>query len=67
MLNAEMERLREHIPTLPQDDGTPFAGPSKPSKATVLAAAVDYIKELEGETERLTEENEILMYRPMDH
>jgi hypothetical protein len=60
MLNAEMERLRISVPTLPQHDGTSLAGPPKPSKATVLTAAVDYIKMLEVETERLTEENEVL-------
>ncbi len=65
MLNAEMERLRVNVPILPQHDGTSFAGPPKPSKATVLAAAVDYIKMLEAETGRLAEENEKLMYEPM--
>lgn len=59
-LNAEMERLRINVPTLPQHDGTSLAGPPKPSKATVLAAAVDYIKQLEAETERLAEQNEDL-------
>jgi len=62
MLNAEMERLRNNVPTLPQHDGASLAGPPKPSKATVLAAAVDYIKRLEAETERLTEENEGLKF-----
>lgn len=57
MLNAEMERLRVNIPTLPQHHGTSSVGPSKPSKATVLAAAVDYIETLEAETKRLIEEN----------
>jgi len=66
MLNAEMERLRINVPTLPQHDGTSLAGPPKPSKATVLAAAVDYIKMLEAETERLTEENEVLKSEPID-
>lgn len=59
-LNAEMERLRVNIPTLPQHDGSSLAGPPRPSKATVLSAAVDYIKQLEAETERLAEQNENL-------
>jgi len=65
MLNAEMERLRTYVPTLPQHDGTSLAGPPKPSKVTVLAAAVDYIKMLEAETERLTKENERLKSGPI--
>jgi len=65
-LNAEMERLRANIPTLPQPqpqrDGADAASPltanaPKPSKAVVLAAAVDYIKQLEAETEKLAGEN----------
>lgn len=59
-LNAEMERLRVNIPTLPQHDGSSLAGPPRPSKATVLSAAVDYIKQLEADTERLAEQNEDL-------
>lgn len=59
-LNAEMERLRANIPTLPQRDGAALSGPPRPSKAVVLAAAVDYIKQLEAETEKLTGENEEL-------
>lgn len=56
-LNAEMERLRSNVPTLPQHNGNSFMGPPKPSKATVLAAAVEYIEMLEVETKRLVEEN----------
>jgi hypothetical protein len=63
-LNAEMERLRVNIPTLPQHDGSSLAGPPRPSKATVLSAAVDYIKQLEAETERLAEQNEDLKGGP---
>lgn len=51
-LNAGLERLRAHVPTLPQFDGRLFA-PPKPSKGTVLEAAVDYIKHLEAENEEL--------------
>jgi len=67
MLNAELERLRLNVPTIQQHDGTSLAGPSKPSKAVVLAAAVDYIKTLEAEAERLTEENEELKRGPIDY
>lgn len=55
-LNAAMERLRAHVPTLPQHDSS-FTAPPKPSKAIVLAAAVDYIGQLEAENKRLAEEN----------
>jgi Helix-loop-helix DNA-binding domain len=58
-LNAEMERLRINIPTLPYD-GSSLPLPKKPSKAAVIAAAVDYIKQLEAETERFANENEDL-------
>ena len=56
-LNHEMERLRLNVPTLPQPNGSSLLGPPKPSKATVLAAAVQYIKELEAENVRLVSEN----------
>jgi len=59
-LNAELERLRRAVPTLPQRDTGELTGPPKPSKATVLASAIDYIKYMEGERERLAEENERL-------
>ncbi|KAF2089862.1 hypothetical protein K490DRAFT_62740 [Saccharata proteae CBS 121410] len=74
-LNTELERLRRAVPTLPQRStstagaasGTGDAaeyvgggGPPKPSKATILASAVDYIKYLEGENERLGALNEEL-------
>lgn len=65
MINAEMERLRISVPILPHCDGTSLAGPPKPSKATVLAAAVDYIKMLEAETKRLVKENEGLKSEPI--
>lgn len=67
MLNAEMERLRLNVPTLSQYDSTFLSGPSKPSKATILAAAVDYIKTLEAEAERLTDENAGLKWSPIDY
>ncbi|OCL01893.1 hypothetical protein AOQ84DRAFT_201350 [Glonium stellatum] len=59
-LNSELERLRRAVPTLPQRDSSDLNGPPKPSKATVLASAIDYIKFIEAERERLTEENERL-------
>jgi len=64
VLNSEMEKLRVNVPTLPQHDGTSLADPLKPSKTAVLAAAVDYIKSLEAENKRLTEENEGLKCMP---
>jgi len=59
-LNAELERLRMAIPTLPQWDSQLLHGPPKPSKATVLASAIDYIHKMELECDRLQGENEIL-------
>jgi len=59
-LNSELERLRRAVPTLPQREGGDLNGPPKPSKATVLASAIDYIKFIEAERERLTEENKRL-------
>jgi hypothetical protein len=57
-LNNEMERLRQNVPTLPHAQDGAALGPPKPSKGTVLAAAVQYIKDLEAETEALVDENE---------
>ncbi|OCK75577.1 hypothetical protein K432DRAFT_429315 [Lepidopterella palustris CBS 459.81] len=59
-LNSGLERLRRIIPTLPQRDSGDLAGFPKPSKATVLASAIDYIKFMEAERERLADENEQL-------
>lgn len=59
-LNAELERLRMAIPTLPQWDSQLLHGPPKPSKATVLASAIDYIHRMELERDRLRRENEVL-------
>jgi len=59
MLNTEMERLRANVPTLPQHNGDFL---TKPSKSTILSAAVDYIKILEAEAGRLTQENEELKH-----
>jgi len=59
-LNAELERLRRTVPTLPKRDTRDLTGPPKPSKTTVLASAIDYIKYIEAERDRLTEENNSL-------
>jgi hypothetical protein len=59
-LNAELERLRMAIPTLPQWNSQLLRGPPKPSKATVLASAIDYIHKMELERDRLKRENEVL-------
>ena len=56
-LNASMYRLRDHLPTLPQQGGE-FVAPPRLSKATILAAAVDYIKYLETKNKCLEAENE---------
>jgi len=45
-LNAELERLRRAVPTLPQSDEQ---GQPKPSKAMVLAGAIEYIRVVERE------------------
>ncbi|KAF2816689.1 uncharacterized protein BDZ99DRAFT_566487 [Mytilinidion resinicola] len=59
-INAELERLRGTVPTLPQRDSSDLNGPPRPSKATVLANAIDYIQFLEAECGRLTDDNERL-------
>jgi hypothetical protein len=52
-LNAELERLRRTVPTLPQCDesgaGGGVMGQPKPSKAMVLAGAIEYIRRIERE------------------
>ncbi|KAF2190594.1 hypothetical protein K469DRAFT_721498 [Zopfia rhizophila CBS 207.26] len=59
-LNSELERLRRAVPTLPQRDSNDLTSPPKPSKATVLASAIEYIKKIEKERDLLLEENERL-------
>ena len=61
-LNAELERLRLAVPTLlhPEPSSTGAASTPKPSKATVLASAIDYIRKMELERDRLRHENEAL-------
>jgi len=58
-----MERLRLAIPaTARWENGSSsspsaLAGSLKPSKAMVLACAIDYIREVERERDELAEEN----------
>jgi len=59
-LNAELERLRMAVRTLPHWDSQAMNSPPKPSKATVLASAIDYIHKIEVECDRLQRENEVL-------
>jgi hypothetical protein len=63
-LNTEMERLRLAIPaTARWEDGSgPSSsnGSSRPSKAMVLACAIDYIKDIERQRDLLLHENSIL-------
>jgi len=59
-LNSELERLRRAVPTLMQRDLRDLTAPPKPSKATILASAIDYIKQIERERDLLREENEKL-------
>ncbi|KAF2460300.1 hypothetical protein BDY21DRAFT_161102 [Lineolata rhizophorae] len=55
-LNAQLERLRHAVPTLPQGENVA----QKPSKAMVLAAAIEYIHGLENERDTLLDEVEQL-------
>lgn len=48
-LNSELERLRKAIPTLPRANDGNAMGMPRPSKAMVLAGAIDYIKRIERE------------------
>lgn len=59
-LNAELERLRRAVPTLPQSDEAGAMGQPKPSKAMVLASAIEYIQKLEAERDTLKLDNERL-------
>ncbi|PVH91274.1 hypothetical protein DM02DRAFT_664167 [Periconia macrospinosa] len=55
-LNAELERLRRAVPTLPQGHEGVAMGQAKPGKAMVLAGAIDYIKKIEQERDMLAAE-----------
>ncbi|KAF3052767.1 hypothetical protein E8E11_011190 [Didymella keratinophila] len=59
-LNAELERLRRAVPTLPQSDEAGAMGQPKPSKAMVLASAIEYIRKLEAENSALKVDNDRL-------
>ncbi|EUC40876.1 hypothetical protein COCMIDRAFT_107638 [Bipolaris oryzae ATCC 44560] len=59
-LNAELEKLRRAVPTLTQHNPTDMTTLPRPSKATVLACAVEYIKKVEIERDFLRVENETL-------
>lgn len=59
-LNSELERLRRAVPTLPQSDEGGVMGQPKPSKAMVLAGAIEYIKKVERERDMLRDECERL-------
>jgi hypothetical protein len=57
-LNSELERLRRAVPTLCQNDGAGAIGQPKPSKATILSSAIEYIQTVEKERDALKEELE---------
>lgn len=59
-LNAELERLRQAVPTLLQSEEGGVIGQPKPSKAMVLASAIDYVKKIENERDMYRDENERL-------
>ena len=59
-LNLGFEKLRATVPTLPKYDSGAASVAQKQSKAAVLGAAIEYIKYLEGENEKLVEENKRL-------
>ncbi|KAH6618998.1 hypothetical protein C7974DRAFT_40353 [Boeremia exigua] len=56
-LNAELERLRRAVPSLPQSGEAGAMGQPKPSKAMVLASAIEYIRRLEAERDALKADN----------
>ena len=59
-LNAELERLRMAVPTLAQLHSQSTGDLIRPSKATVLAGAIEYIQQIQVERDRLQRENEAL-------
>lgn len=59
-LNAELERLRRSVPTLQQSGDGGVMGQLKPSKAMILAGAIDYIKKIELERDMYREETDRL-------
>lgn len=60
-LNATLERLRQTVPALCQEDKFGgIVGQPKPSKAMILEGAIEYIKEVERERDACRGENERL-------
>ncbi|KAF1993494.1 hypothetical protein P154DRAFT_527265 [Amniculicola lignicola CBS 123094] len=59
-LNSDLERLRRAVPMLIQSNECMLIGQPKPSKAMVLAGAIEYIKDIERERDELREELGIL-------
>lgn len=55
-LDMELERLRMAVPTLSQGDCGAAVRAAKPSKAMVLAAAINYIKKIERERKPVSSE-----------
>jgi hypothetical protein len=55
-LNRQFERLRSAVPTLPQSVEASAIGVAKPSKGMVLAAAIDYISQIEEERDSAIQE-----------
>ena len=56
-LNSELERLRNAVPILRQRDEPSGLAQPKPSKAMILASAIEYIQSIETENDSLKEEN----------
>jgi hypothetical protein len=62
-LNSELERLRKAVPTLPQGNDEVAMSQPKPSKAMILAGAIEYIRKIEKERDELRDEVERLKQR----
>lgn len=63
-LNAELERLRETVAVAPSQAFAHLSNSTaRPSKAMVLASAIDYIKSIEAERDQLADENQVLRGR----
>lgn len=56
--NADFERLRRTIPTLPQRQAGGSNGQPRPSKSAVLIAATSHIKNITQERDMLQSEND---------
>ena len=59
-LNTELDRLRRAVPTIPQGIDSNIMSTVKPTKAVVLAAAIEYITKLEKERNAAVKEIERL-------